>query len=363
MFDDSRSMGIQDGGQGMSRVEAVKRRFGEDGLLEDLGSRFRVRTYRFAERTERVDGIAKLDASGSATDISGALNQAAGEFRDLPVAGVVLVTDGADNTSTGTDNLANATAYLESQNTPVYSVGVGEEQIARDVEILKVAASDRVTEGTITDLFVTLRSFGYAGRSIDLNIKEGGRVVQTVPVRLGRDGDMQRVRVFLSPESPGILEYTAEVAPQNSETIAENNARPFLLDNRSKTGRVLYVEGYPRREFKFIRRALDEDPRIDMISMVRIAPDGRIYRQGIRDPKQELSEGYPRSRAELFAYDAVVFGDIEAAWFTPGQLRLTEEFVSERGGGFLMLGGTERLQGGRLRGNADRRLAPGSTHR
>jgi len=346
LFDDSGSMGIQDGGQGLTRVEAVRRRFRDDGLLEELSSRFRARAYRFSARTERVEDVGELDASGVATDIAGALGQAAGEFRDLPVAAVVLVTDGADNASTGTDKLANATAYLESQGTPVYTVGVGEERIARDVEILKVAASDRVTEGTITDLVVTLRSAGYDGRSIDLNIKEGGRVVQTVPVRLGRDGDIQRVRVFLSPESPGILEYSAEVAPQDAETIAENNTQAFLLDNRSRTGRVLYVEGYPRREFKFIRRALDEDPRIDMISMVRISPDGRIYRQGIRDPNRELSAGYPGSRAELFSYDAVVFGDIEAAWFTPEQLRLTEAFVSDRGGGFLMIGGLNSFREG-----------------
>lgn len=346
LFDDSGSMGIQDATQGLSRVEAVKRRFGDDGLLEELAAQFRLRSYRFADRTERVPGIGELDASGTATDMAGALAQAAGEFRDLPVAALVLVTDGADNTGTGTDKLANAAAYLASQDTPVHAVGVGRERIDRDVEILKVAASDRVTEGTITDLVVTLRSSGYSGRSVDLNIREGGRVVETVPVRLGGDGDIQRVQVFLSPESPGILEYSAEVAPQNTETIAENNAQAFLLDNRSKTGRVLYVEGYPRREFKFIRRALEEDPRIDLVSIVRISPDGRIYRQGIRDPKQELTAGYPRSREELFAYDAVIFGDIESDWFTAEQLRLTEAFVSDRGGGFLMIGGLSSFREG-----------------
>ena len=346
LFDDSGSMGIQDGARGVARVDAVKRRFVDDGLLEELAGRFRLRPYRFADRTERVSDLGELDGSGIATDIAGALGQAAGEFRDLPVAAVVLVTDSADNASTGTDNLANAAAYLASRNTPVHTVGVGRERIDRDVEILKVAASNRVTEGTITDLVVTLRSSGYAGRSIDLNIKEGGRVVQTAPVRLGRDGEIQRVQVFLSPESPGILEYSAEVAPQNAETISENNTQAFLLDNRSKTGRVLYVEGYPRREFKFIRRALEEDPRIDMVSIVRISPDGRIYRQGIRDPKLELTAGYPRSRAELFAYDAIVFGDIEAAWFTSEQLRLTEAFVSDRGGGFLMIGGLNSFREG-----------------
>ncbi|MDD9948641.1 MAG: hypothetical protein OXU48_03825, partial [candidate division Zixibacteria bacterium] len=93
LFDNSGSMGIQDATQGLARVEAVKRRFGDDGLLEELAAQFRLRSYRFADRTERVPGIGDLDASGTATDMAGALAQAAGEFRDLPVAAVVLVTD------------------------------------------------------------------------------------------------------------------------------------------------------------------------------------------------------------------------------------------------------------------------------
>jgi uncharacterized membrane protein len=357
LFDDSKSMGIQDGPGASARIEAVKRIFGEQGLLEAFGERFKVRTFRFASDVERLADPAALKADGDGTDMAKALGQAAGEFRDMPLAGIVLVTDGADNARLGASELAGVTEYLKSQKIPVYAVGVGGDRIARDIEILKVATSKTLPAGSVTDLYVTVRSFGYEGQAVDLLVREGARLVRTERVRLGRDGDTQRIKLTLAPDAPGIFEYTAEIPPQPAEMIPENNQRRFLIDNRSRTGRILYVDGYPRKEFKFIRRALEDDPQLKLVSMVRISPEGRLYRQGIQGP-EELAEGFPRTKRELFAYDAVIFGDIEAAWFAPEQLKMTEEFVSMRGGGFLMLGGEQAFQQGGYAGTPIEDLLP-----
>jgi uncharacterized membrane protein len=361
LFDDSKSMRIQDSVAGVSRIDAVKKQFQDQSILQALGDRFKVRTFHFSEDIERIADLSSLNAEGNATDIATALNQVASEFRDMPVAGIVLVSDGADNANFGSNELANVTAYLKSQKVPVYTVGVGEEQVARDIEVLKVATSKTVTTGSVTDLFVTVRSFGYAGRTVNLKIKEGGRIVRTEQIRLGQDGNTQRIKLSLSPDSPGIFEYTAEIETAPSEMIEENNQRRFLVDNRSKTARILYVEGYPRKEFKFIRRALEDDTQTQLVSLVRISPDGRLYRQGI-ESADELRHGYPVKKEELFTYDAIIFGDIEATWFTPDQLAITEEFVSVRGGGFLMLGGDQSFQEGGYTGTPIEDLLPVRLH-
>jgi len=49
----------------------------------------------------------------------------------------------------------------------------------------------------------------------------------------------------------------------------------------------------------------------------------------------------------LYAYQAVIVDDLEAEFFTPDQAALLQKFVSERGGGFLMLGGMESFQEGK----------------
>lgn len=338
LVDDSKSMRIQDAPGRLPRFEAVKRLMTDQELLASLSGRFKVRTFRFASDAERVEDLAGLEASGGSTNIAGALSQTTQEFRDLPLAGVVLVSDGADNASQGSNDLAGVAAALKAQGIPVYAVGVGQEHIEKDIEIVKVATSKTLAAGSVTDLFVTIRGHGFPGQAVDLHVKEGTRVVRTEKVELGKDGETKRVKLSLAPESPGIFEYTVQVPPRPSETITENNQRSFLVDNRSPTARVLYVDGYPRKEFKFIRRSVEEDRQIQLASLVRVSKENRLYRQGVRT-QEELRDGYPRTKEELFQYDAVIVGDVEAGWFTPQQLQMTEEFVSVRGGGFLMLGG------------------------
>lgn len=349
LLDDSKSMRIQDAPGSISRSEAIRQVLEEQGLLQALQDRFKVRTFHFDSDVERITDMAGLTADGEATNIAGALSQVAGEFRDMPLSGIVLISDGADNASLGSNNLAGVTAYLKSQDIPVYTLGVGQERIEKDIEILKVATSKTLTAGTVTDLFVTVRGHGYREQTVDLQIKEGARIVQTEQVRLGKDGETRRVKLSLAPDSPGIFEYSAEIQPKSTEMITENNQRRFLVDNRSRTARVLYVEGYPRKEFKFIRRAIEDDTQVRIVSMVRISHDGRLYRQGIQSA-QELKDGYPSTREALFDYDTVIFGDIEASWFTPEQLQMTEAFVSIRGGGFLMLGGDHTFSQGEYGG-------------
>lgn len=341
LLDDSKSMRIQDGAASLSRNASVQQLMeGPDGtgLLARLQDKFKVRTFNFSAEATRIAELSELTAEGESTNIAGALSQVSGEFRDMPLAGIVLVSDGADNADEGVNELASVTAYLKSQNVPVYSIGIGQERIPRDIEIMKVATSRTMTEGSVTDLFVTLRGYGYQGQTVDLEIKEGARLVETRKIQIGRDGDTQRIKLTLAPDAAGLYEYTAEIKPRSEEMIVENNQRRFLVDNRSRKGRVLYVEGYPRKEFKFIRRSIDEDPQLNLVSMVRISHDGRLYRQGIQTG-EELEDGFPNTREELFGYDALILGNIEAAWFTPEQLRMIEEFVSIRGGGLLMLGG------------------------
>ena len=345
LFDDSKSMKIQDGPHAESRLDAVKSYFQEQGLLEAFNKRFKVRSFLFSSDVERLVNLDNLKADGDGTNIAKALMQAAGEFRDMPLAGIVLVSDGADNENLGSNELAGVTGYLSGQKIPVYTIGVGGNQIARDVKILKVATSKTLMAGSVTDLYVTVRAYGYADQTVELQIKEGARLVRTEPVRLGRDGATQRIKLSLAPDSPGLFEYTAEIQPRPGEMIFENNQRRFLIDNRSKIGRILYIEGYPRKEFKFIRRALEDDPLLKAASIVRISPEGRLYRQGIENP-HELQEGFPRSKRELFAYDALIIGDVEASWFAPEQLRMVEEFVGVRGGGLLMLGGIKAFSEG-----------------
>src|SRR5690606_14116436 len=106
-----------------------------------------------------------------------------------------------------------------------------------------------------------------------------------------------------------VLLYQLSVEEKAGETIAENNHHDFFVDNRRKKPLdILYVEGQPRNEYKFIRRAVQGDHSLRLATYLQTGPR-KFLRQGIRSP-QELSEGFPRSEDELFQYAGVILGNV-----------------------------------------------------
>ena len=85
--------------------------------------------------------------------------------------------------------------------------------------------------------------------------------------------------------------------------------------------------------------------------------ENKIYRQGISDPN-ELGEGFPAKAEDLFAYDGIMLGSVEAGYFTPTQQELIREFVDRRGGGLLFMGGRFGLSDGGWGSSSDADLLP-----
>ncbi len=120
--------------------------------------------------------------------------------------------------------------------------------------------------------------------------------------------------------------------------------------------RILYMEGEPRWEFKFLRRAVEDDRTIDLVTILRTTQN-KIYRQGIANP-DELKDGFPTKVEELFAFDGMIIGSVDAPYLTPGQQTLLKDFVDRRGGGILFLGGKDALSDGGWKQSADVDLLP-----
>src|SRR4029079_1939480 len=106
----------------------------------------------------------------------------------------------------------------------------------------------------------------------------------------------------------------------------------------------------PRFEMKFLRRAVADDPNLQIVTLQRTA-DNKFLRLGV-DAPEELVAGFPKTREELFAYRGIVLGSVEASAFTGDQLRMISEFVDVRGGGLLLLGGPHAFAEGGYAGTA-----------
>ncbi|HJT34931.1 MAG TPA: glutamine amidotransferase, partial [Pirellulales bacterium] len=324
---------------------------------------------------------------------------------------------------------------------PVYPVVIGEERDLTDLSIARIAVGQTNFEAAPVTIAAELQSRGLAGRPVVLRVLEesdddqrnvaptlrGGdsssdtpwrrtsvakgdrqprhgvpgllsdaapeKVVETRAVAAPPDGKPLVERFELRPEKPGVSFYTVEArlkgedairtaksqAASSAEATLLNNRRVATVDRGGGPYRVLYVSGRPNWEFKFLRRALQEDDEVNLVGLVRIAKKEPKFtfrgRRGERtnplyrgfgnqhddtaeqydepvllrlgtENKEELKGGFPKSAEDLFAYHAVILDDVEAAFFTHEQMSLLQQFVSQRGGGCLMLGGQHSFAAG-----------------
>jgi uncharacterized membrane protein len=341
LLDDSRSMQVADHNNG-PRSGFIHEQLGRPDapILTELGKRFQLRVFRFSSSAERLQSTGDLKFEGTGTRMGEALDRARDELSGLPVAGLVLVSDGADNSETTLDE---SIAGLKSQAMPVFAVGVGRDRLTRDVQVTRVETPRRALKGSSLVIDVVVTQTGYAGTKVPVIVEDEGRMVGTQEITLPRDGEAETIHVRFKVSDVGPRTIRFRIPVQGQEEVSQNNQRDVLIDVYNQREKILYLEGEPRPEAKFIRQATDLDDNLQVVLLQRTAeatvsvPD-KYLRIGV-DSGEELINGFPATREELFAYRGIILGSVEAAAFTPDQQRMLEDFVDVRGGSLLVLGG------------------------
>jgi uncharacterized membrane protein len=342
VLDDSRSMAIADSGNdGKTPREAAARKALEDGVLAGLQKKFETRLYRLDTKVGQAAAVKDIRPAAPATHLNESLRQLANDTSDLPIGAVVLLSDGSDNSG---DLALDTIRALRNRRLPVHTVGFGKEHLAHDVELTDVSVATRALADSRIPAAVTFHQRGYAGSKALLLVRDGDRTVGSREITFNSEGSSQVETVFFSPGGAGVKNLHFLLSPLPGEENLANNSIARLLGVTDDKRRILYVEGEPRWEYKFIRRAEDDDKIVQVASMLRTT-ENKIYRQGISDPK-ELENGFPVRPEDLFPYDGIIVGSVEAGYFNPLQQELLREFVDRRGGGLLFLGGRFSLSDG-----------------
>jgi uncharacterized membrane protein len=339
VVDNSESMKIKDDGQ-IARSEQLVKQFETTNFFKRLNDKFKTRLYRFDAAAERIDRPDQMNFAGKRTRLEAATDLLQQELGTVPLSGVVLITDGGDNAS---KQWSESLSKLEARHIPFYTVGVGTEHITRDAEVVKVSAPRSTLKESNAVVDVSYRNHGFAGRKGTIAVRENGVLLKTEPITLPADGEIAETTIDLPVKNEGtrLFSFSVEVP---EDRIPENNALDALVEVKNDHPQILYIEGEPRWEFKFLRRALQDDPNIRLVTLLR-SSQNKFYRQGL-DKEETLAEGFPKKKEELFAYKGLIFGSIESTFFTQDQLKMVVDFVSNRGGGFLMTGGRNSYSGG-----------------
>ena len=367
LFDDSRSMTVPEY-DGQARAERFVQVYQGSDFERVLTQSHQVARFRFGSTTARVNEVGDLAFDQGRTDIVGAVRGVLKQMSGAAVSAVVVFSDGVQQSA------VSVPITDLSSDVPVFTVGLGRDDFWRDLALADVSVSRvRSDEVAVTARVV---AEGLGGEDVVVDVLDGKRVVASSPLSIVGPEEENYVRLNFDPQRDGWVSHRVRVRLADTtnvatkDRIAENNARDILVDNRERVFRILYFSGRPNWEGKFLRRALDGAPQLVLSSLVRISGAERkfVFRgrdatmanplfegfddQALNAPRydeavfirigvseSELAGGYPSDVSELFRYHVVIWGDIERDFFSLAQLNLTREFVSKRGGSFLMLGG------------------------
>lgn len=390
LADNSQGMRIKDAEAALPRDQIMAGLLQQEasGWQQALDEFFQVRRYQFDARVQPTKDFAELKFDGRSSNLRTALRTVADRFKGQPMAGVLLFTDGNATDVAG----AVDTAGLP----PIFPVLIGGEGPAHDIAIGEVSVTQTAFEDAPVTVQAEVASIGYDGELVAqlTEVAAGGGKTVEKPAGEQRQriaaNQKATFRFQVRPERSGISFYRLRAfargagddfvdATASKEATLANNNRMVAVDRSGGPYRILYVSGRPNWEYKFLRRAVEEDRELELVGLIRIAKRepkfdfrGRageasnplfrgfdkkneeterydqpvLVRLNARD-ENELRGGFPKVAEELFAYHAIIVDDLEAQFFTADQLGLLQRFVSERGGGFLMLGGQESFQQGK----------------
>ncbi|MEZ6103229.1 MAG: glutamine amidotransferase [Pirellulaceae bacterium] len=331
LIDASRSMGLD---QPATRLQQSKEYIATAQSLLDQASGAELKLFRFGSRFNTVPSLAELRAEDDRSQLAAAMRDVTGLLPEKPQA-MIVVSDGQLGDAAELDRIARD--YAE-QGIAVHVLPVGSKDIRGDVAIERLVVPRGARGGDEVPVHVTVRSHGYGGRPVRLQVypqrSASREPVAELPITLS-DGSQSYDIVVTA--SPNVGPLVLSVPLQAEEAIESNNEVPFALLPSDRRIRVLYMEGTNYGgEYRYVQDALHDDPKIECVSLLvdnQYAARPRLAKVG--DPYR----GFPATRKELLEYDVVICSDISQGAFTPDQLQWTAELVRQRGGGFVMVGG------------------------
>lgn len=352
LLDNSRSMRLTDGlpERRIDRAAALVR----DAIVPALASRFDVEVVTL-DGAAAPDALDQVEPAAPRSDLAAGLAAAAERFEGRALAGLVLVSDGGDTGGAGLGEV------MAGSLGPVYTVGLDAAGNFPDLEVTALTAGAATVAGSAVEIVADVAARAGVPDPIPVRLMEGGRLLEVRRVTPPPTDAPLRTVFRVTPRGDAATVYTVEIPPAAGELVPENNRRSVLVQPPARVRRVLLIEGAPGHEHSFLKRVWLADPGLTLDAVVRKGLNERgeqtFYVQGDPARTAALASGYPDSREALFEYDALVFANVEPAYFQPAQLEWTEEFVAQRGGGLLLLGAIT-LEGEGFGGSAIEAVIP-----
>lgn len=306
----------------------------EQGLATSLEGNYTLRYYGMDEALRPLSaesgetGFASAEAEGNASRIGAALAEVVTRHAGQPLAGVVVLSDFA--WVEGRDPSA-AARKLKAEGVPVYTVPIG-LPAPPDVSVPQIIAPNVVFAGDKAPVKARIESTGFDGETVELAFSVNGDVVETREVELSGRAQFEEFS-HLPAKDAGELKLAVSVKTDLDESGDANNRASHVLRVLNEKINVLYVEGMPRWEYRYLRWVLMRDPRL-RVRFLMTQGDEHLARTSNRHVG-----AFPSKAEEMLKYDLIILGDVSASYFRPEQLKWLQDLVKTGGGSLLMLAG------------------------
>lgn len=299
--------------------------------------------------SQAEEAVALLEPQANESRLGTAVRQVLDYFRGASVASVIVLSDGV---TTREETLAQVSEYASQKGVPLFFVGIGDDHELRDLKLHDLQVEDTVYVNDRVVFEARLTGRGYRNLTVPVLLKERDKdgtekELAREMVTVDPSGKPVRIRLRYQPDTAGEKLYIIEVVPPKEDEdkggISYSNLRlqRTIFVQESKIIKVLYVEGGPRYEYRFIKSLLERErqdakKRTVELKVLLIEADADFPRQD----STAISE-FPFNKVELFQYDVIILGDVDPQSPRLGDRKLRDlaDFVRERGGGLLMIAG------------------------
>ena len=166
-----------------------------------------------------------------------------------------------------------------------------------------------------------------------MTLRRGNEIVGAQAIRLGAAGQKQTAAFRYTPKQEGTFTYSVAASVLPGEITTENNRRRFVQRVVGKKLRILYVEGEPRWEYRYLRNAILRDTQIAFSCYLTATGTGEGGEGNV-----PITE-FPSDERSLFAYDILILGDVPRAHFRDADLRNIRRFVEDKGSSLIVIAG------------------------
>ena len=292
---------------------------------------------------------------GESTDLLAAVEHIQGYGGGRPLAGVLLISDGADNVELALAEDKEVKSQLRARlgglEIPINTAWPARQGAFKDISIQKVVADEFAFVHNTMEIQVTLDATGFDGATVPVSLKRGNELLTTEQVVLS-DKASRVISFETKPDAVGEFIYTVEIPAFAGEAVPENNIHSFVVKVIRDKIRVLQVAGRPSWDERFLRQHLKENPNVDLISFF-------ILRTPNDNPQvmdKELSLiPFPTNKifdTELHTFDVVIFQNFDYRPFNMAHFLPNIREAVRKGLGFIMVGGPQSFDGGGYAGTA-----------